>query len=385
MIKKFTFITTILCLSLVLGGCTNGKTNDKNTDKTNEQEMITQNKLSVIRPSAYSNVNDLILEPGSCISIIGRYANDSYWKEVENGAKQAVADLNAMLGYKGDQKIKLVYSAPEVRDDVNEQVNILDEELNRYPNAIGIASIDTTACMIQFDLAAENSIPIVTFDSGSDYQHVASHIATDNLEAAKTAATQLAYAMEEEGEVAVFVQDSISMTAKNRLQGFLDAIENAFPNISVVNIYRFDELDTMRQTIATERNAALSETEEDVDPATITQEDVVAYILEKNPNLKGIYTTNLDTTQLVASVLNELERVDLKVVGFDGGDEQLELLENDVLEGLIVQNPYGMGYATVIAAARVSLGLANESFVNTGYTWVTKENMNKKEIKAMLY
>ena len=274
--KKFTFITTILCLSLVLGGCTNGKTNDKNTDKTNEQEMITQNKLSVIRPSAYSNVNDLILEPGSCISIIGRYANDSYWKEVENGAKQAVADLNAMLGYKGDQKIKLVYSAPEVRDDVNEQVNILDEELNRYPNAIGIASIDTTACMIQFDLAAENSIPIVTFDSGSDYQHVASHIATDNLEAAKTAATQLAYAMEEEGEVAVFVQDSISMTAKNRLQGFLDAIENAFPNISVVNIYRFDELDTMRQTIATERNAALSETEEDVDPATITQEDVVA-------------------------------------------------------------------------------------------------------------
>jgi len=383
--KKFTFITTILCLSLVLGGCTNGKTNDKNTDKTNEQEMITQNKLSVIRPSAYSNVNDLILEPGSCISIIGRYANDSYWKEVENGAKQAVADLNAMLGYKGDQKIKLVYSAPEVRDDVNEQVNILDEELNRYPNAIGIASIDTTACMIQFDLAAENSIPIVTFDSGSDYQHVASHIATDNLEAAKTAATQLAYAMEEEGEVAVFVQDSISMTAKNRLQGFLDAIENAFPNISVVNIYRFDELDTMRQTIATERNAALSETEEDVDPATITQEDVVAYILEKNPNLKGIYTTNLDTTQLVASVLNELERVDLKVVGFDGGDEQLELLENDVLEGLIVQNPYGMGYATVIAAARVSLGLANESFVNTGYTWVTKENMNKKEIKAMLY
>ena len=383
--KKFAFITTILCLSLVLGGCTNGKTNDKNTDKTNGQETITQNKLSIIRPNAYSNVNDLILEPGSCISIIGRYANDSYWEEVENGAKQAVADLNAMLGYKGDQKIKLVYSAPEVRDDVNEQVNILDEELNRYPNAIGIASIDTTACMIQFDLAAENSIPIVTFDSGSDYQHVASHIATDNLEAAKTAATQLAYAMEEEGEVAVFVQDSVSMTGKNRLQGFLDAIENAFPNISVVNIYRFDELNTMRQTIAAERNAILTEKEETVDPDTITQEDVVTYILEKNPNLKGIYTTNLDTTQLVANVLKKLERVDLKVVGFDGGDEQLELLENDVLEGLIVQNPYGMGYATVIAAARVSLGLANESFVNTGYTWVTKDNMNKKEIEAMLY
>ena len=385
--KTFSLIAALLCFSLVLGACARGSNENQNkpTDKINTEKDAMQTKLDVLRPPAYSSIDGLALEPGSYISIIGRYSDDSYWKEVEKGANKAVSDLNSALGYKGENKIKLTYSAPKTRDDVNEQVNILDEELGRYPIAIGIAAIDTTACTIQFDLAAENGIPIITFDSGSDYQNVGSHIATDNLSATKTAATQLAYAIEEVGEIAVFVQDSISMTAKQRSQGFLDTIANDFPNVSVVNVYHMDELETMRQTIVEEKKLALAEGEEAVLAENITQEDVVKYILEKNPNLKGIYATNLDTTQLVAGVLKDLKRTDLKFVGYDGGEEQVKLLEDGTLNGIIVQNPFAMGYATVVAAARVALGLGNESFVDSGYTWVTPENMNTKEIKKMLY
>ena len=191
--------------------------------------------------------------------------------------------------------------------------------------------------------------------------------------------------MEEKGEVAVFVQDSVSTTAKTRLQGFLDTLAADFPEVSVVNIYHLDQLETMATTIADEKNAAIESEDDKILPENIKQEDVVKYIIEKHPELKGIYATNLDTTQLVADVLSDLEKDDLKFVGFDGGEEQIKLVESGVLEGVIVQNPYGMGYATVIAAARVSLGLGNESFVNTGYTWVTKSNMKEKEIKNMLY
>lgn len=382
--RRLSLIATILCCSLVLGACTNSQ-NNQQADPSGTSIDTVKSKLDVLRPVAYSSVEGLSLEPGSYISIIGRYSGDSYWKEVENGAKQAVEDLNSMLGYKGEDKIKLVYSAPEIRDDVDEQINILDEELNRYPIAIGIAAIDTTACMIQFDLAAENNIPIVTFDSGSDYQHIASHIATDNTTATQTAATQLAYAMEEEGEVVVFVQDSISMTAKQRLQGFLDTLASNFPNISVVQVYQFDQLDAMRETIVNEKNAALAEGEEGIKAEDLSQDDVIQYIIEKYPNLKGVYATNLDTTQAVAKVLKKMEKENLKFVGFDGGEEQMKLLKDGMLEGLIIQNPYGMGYATVVAAARIALGLGNESYVDSSYTWVTKDNMDSADIKGMLY
>lgn len=388
--KRFRMMALVLSLALLGSGCSKnpangGESTNANVNNTANTEDENQSKLDALNPDAYGNVEGLTLEPGSYISIIGRYSGDSYWKEVEAGAKQAVADINTLLGYKGDDKIKLTFSAPSERDNVDEQVNILDEELARYPVAIAIAAVDTTACQVQFEAAADNGIPVVTFDSGSDYADIASHVSTNNIEASKTAANKLATLMERSGEVAVFVQDSFSMTAKEREQGFVEELAASFPDVSVVNIYHLDELGTMAANIAAEKNAALAEGEQEVDPASITQKEVVQYILEKNPNLKGIYATNLDTTQLVADVLSSLERDDLYFVGFDGGEEQLKLLEDDVVDGLVIQNPYGMGYAAVVSAARAVLELGNEAFVDSGYTWVTKDNMKEADIKKMLY
>lgn len=392
--KKLRLMALVLSISLICCCCNNTSadeendppvSNNVNTDTNEDTPNENQSKLDVLRPIAYSNIDGLVLEPGSYISIIGRYDEGSYWEEVENGANQAIEDINDALGYKGDDKIKLNFSAPDICDDVDEQINILDEELARYPVAICISAIDTTACAVQFDLAAENSIPIITFDSGSDYQNITAHISTNNKEAAQTAAAELAALTGGTGEVAVFVQDSLSMTAKDRKQAFIDKLAKDFPDISVVNIYHLDELEDMAKQIAEEQNADITNEEEKIDPATFTQEDVIKYILEKNPNLNAVYATNQDTTQLVANALASLEKDDLYFVGFDGGEEQLELLEDEEVDGLIVQNPYGMGYATVIAAARTVLDLGNEAVIDTGYTWVTKETMGDAEIKKMLY
>lgn len=383
--KRLKSVIGVVCLSLALGACAGSGQNNPTNNPSKNEKSSTQYKLDALRPSAYSSVKGLSLEPGSYISIIGRHSDDSYWKEVESGAKQAIDDMNNLLGYKGADKIKLTYCSPSIRDDVNEQVNILDQELDRYPSAIAIATIDATACKIQFDLASENGIPIVTFDSGNDYHHIAAHVSTDNLKATQTAAGKLGALMEGAGELAIFVQDSVSTTAQTRLNGFVETIATDFPDISVVHVYHMDQLSTMAQTIADEQNASLTEGDALVNPEDISQEDVVKYVIKKYPELKGIYATNLDTTQLVAKVLKNEKKKDLKFVGFDGGEEQLKLLENGMLDGLITQNPYGMGYATVVAAARVSMGLGNESFVDTGFGWVTQKNRTSNKIKYLLY
>lgn len=360
MLKKFRLVAFFLCLCLIVGACTsNGSIWP--FGNTEEQKTAIQYKLSMIKPNAYSTVKGLSLEPGSCISIIGRYSGDGYWDELEDGARQAVADLNELLGYKGADKIKLSFCAPNIYNDVDEQINLLDEELDRAPSAIAIATVDPTACMVQFDLAAENNIPIITFDTKNNYKNIASHIATDNLEAAQTAANQLADIMGDKGAVAIFVQDSISQISKERLQGFLDTIAADHPEISVANIYYLDALD----------DAA--------------HEKAIKNILKNNPNIKGLYSTDANATQLVANVLKSMKKTDYHFVSFDAGNKQVRLLENDVLDGLITPNPYGIGYATVVAAVRVALGLGNESFVNTGYAWVTKENLDTPDIKKMLY
>ncbi len=369
-------IAIILCMAFILSACTKKPTTQVVNPAGNTEDNIYQSKLDVLRPMAYGNVEKLNLEPGSYLSIIGRSKGDSYWDEVKAGAEQAVADINELLGYEGADEIKLNYSAPKQTDDVDEQINILDEELARYPVAIGIAAVDASACMTQFDSAKETSIPIVMFDSGSEYKDVTATCSTNNTAAAQTAATKLATAIEETGEIAIFVQDSKSMTATQREKAFLNKLKKDYPDVSAVQIYHFDELATMAEQIATEK---------EVDAAEVTQKDVIQWVLEKNPNLKGIYTTNLDVTQEVANVMKELERTDLKIVGFDGGEEQLALLEDGTLEGLVVQNPFGMGYATVVAMARAALAMGNEAFIDSGYTWVTRANLEKNTIQRMMY
>ena len=72
------------------------------------------------------------------------------------------------------------------------------------------------------------------------------------------------------------------------------------------------------------------------------------------------------------------------VVGFDADDEQIEMLRDGKVDGLVVQNPFGMGYAAVIAASRAALSLGNEAYIDTGYVWVTKENLEDKDVQKML-
>ena len=95
--------------------------------------------------------------------------------QVKKGAEQAGKDINEQLGYKGKKAVKVVYSGPSDKDNVDEQVNILDEELSRYPAALAISIADAKACEVQFDQAGWNGTPIVTFDwySSPSDQHTA--------------------------------------------------------------------------------------------------------------------------------------------------------------------------------------------------------------------
>ena len=118
----------------------------------------------------------------------------------------------------------------------------------------------------------------------------------------------------------------------------------------------------------------------------MADEDVLLYYLEKYPDLKGMFGTSYMATQTGLSVLRRAERTEnVSLMGFDAGAAQLSALESGEIDGLVVQNPFGMGYATVVAAARSVLELGNEAQVDTGYTWVTRENIEDESIQKMLY
>ena len=397
--KKGSIIAVLVCMVLIVGACVLYKnsgsesTPEEESSRAQVKEPEYQSKLDLIEPTAYNNVYGLKLEEGAYLSVIGKRSDDAYWKELQKGVDQAAKDLNAELGYEGKKKVKVTFNAPADPDDVDEQVNILDEELSRYPAALAISVADLKACEVQFDLATESDIPVVVYDSGTDYDGVMSTVATDNVAAATEVADKMAENMEQSGEIIVFAHDSKSLAALSRTNAFSDELKAKYPEVSVVDTYAMDQLETMQQKIADEVNAGKYKLDgkevvnsNDTD-SDITEDEVVDYILAKHPNVKGIYATNSESMELALNGLerNEKDTDKLTIMGFDVNDTVKTALEDSVVDGVVLQNPFGMGYASVIATARAALGMANEANVNTGYTWVTKDNYNNKEIQKMMY
>lgn len=395
---------------MLLCACSSNADENVFTGDTTEKPAY-QAKLNAISPAAYSSVEGLELEPGTYISVIGKEEDSAYWNQIRAGVEQAAEDLNEALGYSGSDQIKVLYNAPADEEDMNEQVNILDEELARYPDVIAIASIDEAASEVQFDLAAGNDIPVVAFDSGNAYQGIQCTCKTDSSAAAAEGAAKLCEAIGGSGEVALIVHDSVSESAREREEAFKEALSAEYPGAAVVETIYMDDLEELKKSAAAEQlGVSLEEiqaeqpaegTEQGEEPTgdssavmdeinaaaeKISDEDAVAYCLKKHPELKGCFGTNVDATQLALKALGSLEDTDdVVLMGFDAGKEQLEALESGEIDGLVVQNPFGIGYAAVIASARTVLEIGNEAQVNTGYIWADQENLEEEAVQAMLY
>ena len=109
------------------------------------------------------------------------------------------------------------------------------------------------------------------------------------------------------------------------------------------------------------------------------------YIFAKNPDATAIYGTSGEAVMAAVENTQRLEKEDMSIVGFDATEEEAQALEDGLVEGLIAQNPYGMGYATVVACSRAILEIGNEAEVDSGYIWITADNMEDPEVAAMLY
>ena len=100
-----------LCVAMGVCACSPSEKEDTFTGKEKE-ELAWQPNLDRISPEVYADISNLDLKPGTYISVIGKREGTAYWSEVQAGVEQAAEDINKHLGYKGEDKIKVLYNAP---------------------------------------------------------------------------------------------------------------------------------------------------------------------------------------------------------------------------------------------------------------------------------
>lgn len=333
----------------------------ENTDAENDdmKDDLTMQKLRENGSTIdYTSLEEINLEAGSHIAVVVKSTKNGFCTSVKRGMDAAVADLNEKLGYKGDDKIKLTFEGPSDETDVEGQINIIDAVLGENPDVLCLSAIDMDSCQAQLEAAEENGIPVIVLDSGVKTGNVNATCVVDNYQAGVQAAVKLADTIGGSGKIAVMAHVESAQNCQEREQGFTETIAEKYPDIEIVNISHQNE------------ETSVSEMAESV--------------LKLFPDVKGYFCTNENVAGDVLDAISASGK-EVAVVGIDAGKKQKDAIKSGKEVGVLVQNAYGMGYATVVAAARAALGMENDESINPGMEWIDSENISDERYANYLY
>jgi ribose transport system substrate-binding protein len=284
------------------------------------------------------------------VALISKGFRHQFWQAVKSGAEKAGQDFNAKVTFEGAQE----------EGNVEQQIQLLQTTLDKHPDAVGFAAIDSQAAGPLMQQAKTDKIPVIAFDSGVDSDVPVCTASTDNLAAAAEAAKHMAELIGHAGKIAMVVHDQTSVTGVQRRDGFVNYMKANEPNIKIVDIQYSG------------------------DPLKAT--DLAKAIIAANPDLKGLYGSNEGAAIGVVHAVQELGiKGKLTVVGFDSGKDQIDAINSGLMAGAITQNPVGIGYETVKAAVDIINGKTVPKTIDTGFYWYDKTNITDPKITAVLY
>ncbi|MEM7567835.1 MAG: ABC transporter substrate-binding protein, partial [Pseudomonadota bacterium] len=284
------------------------------------------------------------------IPLVSKGFQHQFWQAVKSGADQAAEEMG----------VEITFEGPDTEAQVDRQIDILAAAMAKNPSAIGFAALDSQAAIPLLREAQEKGIPVVAFDSGVDSDIPVTTATTDNVAAAALAADKMAEMIGGSGQVAVVAHDQTSRTGIDRVDGFVNRMEESYPDIEVVTV-QYGGGDQLQST------------------------EITKSILTGNPEVKGIFGANEGSAIGVVNGVQESGAEGIVIIGYDSGAAQKAAIESGVMAGAITQNPVGIGYETVKAAVAAINGEEVPEVIDTGFFFYDASNMNDPEIAAVLY
>jgi ribose transport system substrate-binding protein len=281
------------------------------------------------------------------IGVIPKGRAHLFWQSVHAGAVKAAREA----------AIDVVWNGPATETDYNGQIQIVDAMINQRVDAIVLAPIDKKVMVGVVDRAAREKIPVVIFDSGIDTENYVSLVATDNYGAGQMAADRMNEILAGKGKVIMVAVQPGAASTMAREQGFEDQLKK-YPGLEIVD-KRYGMADFAKSL------------------------QVAENMLTAFPTATGLFASNESSAVGAAQALKS-RNSKVKMVGFDWSPTLLNDVRAGSIDSLVVQDPFRMGYESVRAAVAKLDGKPVEKNQPLAPKLVTKDNVDRPEIKAQL-
>lgn len=283
--------------------------------------------------------------------------NSDYWAIVLAAAKKAAKDM-------GVQELK--GTGADAESNIAGEVSLLENAVVQKPDFIVFAPTDKTALDTTIAKAYNAGIKVILIDSAATTNKYQSFLSTDNHAAGMLCADALAASIKKKtgkvsGQVAYATFQSNVGSLGQRDQGFLDGLKK-YPGLKLV----------------AHKDAG---GDQSTKPVSIAADTVTAF-----PNLVGYFADNLYTLVGAVTAFREkhVSPKKMSLVGFDSNQQLVNDLKAGTVDGILLQDPYMMGYGGVLYGILASAGVKTPTFLDTGATVATRENMNSALVKGLL-
>ena len=353
----------------MLAGCGSKGGETKTTDEGNKTEGSGDSK-------------------GYHFEVVVKSFQSSYWQAAVQGINQACDELGVTANTTG----------PNAESDIADQVNMLNNAINKDPDGIALAACDQNSVIDSLKSALEKKIPVVCFDSGvpdAPEGSVYATVVTDNEQAGGIAAEHIYPAIKDrlgKGQVRVgeVNQDATSANISERGMGFINkfielAKADGYTVAVVGNDFYVNQVKDngdqasadiiLEVAVPAQTTVELCATEAS---NIMNKDDTIAMFGSNQVSAEGVLTANQN--------LNKLGTDDDKIVaaGFDAGSVIKAAVKDGTLLGAVTQYPLMQGKISIETLAKICDGESVEDVTTDGY-WYDSTNMDDEDISPNLY
>ncbi len=294
---------------------------------------------------------------GLHLAVIPKGTTHEFWKSIHAGAIKAQREYEAQ-----GVSVRLTWKGPIREDDREQQIQVVEGFLSQGVQGIVLAPLDASALVRPVQEAKQAGIPTVVIDSALSSDDAVSFVATDNEKGGALAADRLGGLLDGKGRVLLLRYQEGSASTDAREKGFLDRMHAQYPGIEIVS---------------SDQYAGATR-----DTAKRASENLLNRFAGQ---VQGVFTPNESSTAGMLLALQDVGRAgQIRFVGFDSSESFVAAMRKGELDGIVLQNPFEMGYQGVKTMVAHLRGEQVEGRVDTGVTIVTPDNLDSEASRALL-
>src|SRR5437588_3413898 len=292
------------------------------------------------------------------IAVIPKGTSHEFWKSIHAGAIKAAKELSS-----SGNEVEVIWKGPLREDDREQQIQVVEGFASQGVNGIVLAPLDNRALVRPVEEAKTAGVPTVIIDSALESPSIVSFVATDNRKGGVLGADRLGELLGGKGKVILLRYAEGSASTEEREAGFLQEMKTKFPNIELISKDQY--AGATRDTAKRASENLLNRFGDDV---------------------QGVFCPNESTTAGMLSALQDIGKAGkVMFVGFDATQIFIDAMKAKQLHGIVVQNPFNMGYLGVRTIVESLRGQPIEKRIDTGVTMITPDNLDAKESQALLH